>query len=62
MASPELFERLLLKFIPMKRIGGPEDIAQAAVRLASGRSDYAHSTAIYSDGHMTLYPEFVGAG
>jgi glucose 1-dehydrogenase len=62
LTSPELFDRLLLKLIPNKRIGEPEDIAQTAVWLASDQSDYVHGTTIYIDGGMTLYPGFIGAG
>jgi len=56
LTSPEIFDRVLLKLIPCKRIGEPEDIAQAAVWLASDQSDYLHGTTIYIDGGMTLYP------
>lgn len=62
LTSPEIFERVLLKLIPCKRIGEPEDIAHAAVWLASDQSDYVHGTTIYVDGGMTLYPGFIGAG
>jgi glucose 1-dehydrogenase len=62
LTSPELFESILLKLIPSKRIGEPEDVARAAVWLASDESDYVHGTTIYVDGGMTLYPEFIGAG
>jgi len=60
--SPEIFERVLLNLIPCKRIGEPEDVAHAAVWLASDQSDYVHGTTIYVDGGMTLYPEFIAAG
>ncbi len=62
LTSPEVFDRVLLKLIPCKRIGEPEDVAQAAVWLASDQSDYVHGTTIYIDGGMTLYPGFIGAG
>jgi glucose 1-dehydrogenase len=62
LTSPELFESILLKLIPCKRIGEPEDVARAAVWLASDDSDYVHGTTIYIDGGMTLYPGFIGAG
>lgn len=62
LTSPELFESILLKLIPSKRIGEPEDVARAAVWLASDESDYLHGTTLYIDGGMTLYPEFIGAG
>jgi glucose 1-dehydrogenase len=62
LTTPEIFERVLLKLIPCKRIGEPEDIAHAAVFLASDQSDYVHGTTLYVDGGMTLYPGFIGAG
>jgi glucose 1-dehydrogenase len=62
LTSPEIFESALLKLIPAKRIGEPEDVARAAVWLASDQSDYVHGTTIYIDGGMTLYPGFIGAG
>jgi len=62
LTTPEIFESTLLKLIPAKRIGEPEDVARAAVWLASDQSDYVHGTTIYIDGGMTLYPGFIGAG
>jgi glucose 1-dehydrogenase len=62
LTSPEIFERVLLKLIPSKRIGEPEDVARAAVWLASDESDYMQGVTIYLDGGMTLYPGFIGAG
>ena len=52
----------LLKLIPQKRIGQPEDIAKAAVWLASDDSDYVNGTTLFVDGGMTLYPGFVDNG
>jgi glucose 1-dehydrogenase len=48
--------------IPYKRIGEPEDIAQAAVWLASDASDYVNGTTLFVDGGMTLYPSFEDNG
>ena len=62
LTSPELFDRLLLKLIPYKRIGEPEDVARLAVWLASDESDYVQGTTVYVDGGMLLYPGFIGAG
>lgn len=62
LTSPEAFERSLLQLIPSKRIGEPEDVARAAVWLASDESDYVNGITIYIDGGMTLYPGFIGAG
>lgn len=48
----------LLKLIPYGRIGEPDDVARAAVWLASDDADYVTGTTIFVDGGMTLYPEF----
>ncbi len=52
----------LMKLIPEKRIGQPEDVAKGAVWLASDDSDYVTGTTLFIDGGMTLYPGFVGNG
>jgi glucose 1-dehydrogenase len=52
----------LLELIPYKRIGEPEDIARAAVWLASDASDYVTGTSLIVDGGMTLYPAFAHGG
>ncbi len=52
----------LLTLIPYGRIGVPEDIARAAVWLASDDSDYVHGTTLFVDGGMTLYPGFADNG
>ena len=62
LTSPEIFESTLLRLIPSKRIGEPEDVARAAVWLASDESDYVNGVTIYIDGGMTLYPGFIGGG
>jgi len=62
LTSPELYESQLLRLIPYKRIGEPEDVARAAVWLASDESDYVNGSTIYIDGGMTLYPGFIGGG
>lgn len=62
LTTPELFDKLLLKLIPSKRIGEPEDVARLAVWLASDESDYVQGTTVYVDGGMLLYPGFIGAG
>lgn len=48
----------LLKLIPYGRIGEPEDVARAAVWLASDDADYVTGTTLFVDGCMSLYPEF----
>jgi glucose 1-dehydrogenase len=60
--SQEIYERVLLKLIPYKRIGEPEDVARATVWLASDESDYVNGNTIYIDGAMTCWPGFIGAG
>jgi glucose 1-dehydrogenase len=52
----------LMKLVPYKRIGEVEDIARAAVWLASDDSDYITGASIYVDGGMTLYPGFETGG
>ena len=52
----------LMTLVPYKRIGEPDDIAQAAVWLASEASDYVTGATIYVDGGMTLYPGFATGG
>ncbi len=52
----------LLNLIPYGRIGEPEDVARAAVWLASDQSDYVVGTTLFIDGAMTLYPEFREGG
>jgi glucose 1-dehydrogenase len=52
----------LMKLVPMKRIGEPDDIARAAIWLASDDSDYVTGTTLYVDGGMTLYPGFEAGG
>lgn len=59
--TPEAYAELM-KLVPYARIGEPEDIARAAVWLASDESDYVVGTTLYVDGGMTLYPAFAGAG
>lgn len=48
----------LLRLIPYGRIGEPEDVARAAVWLASDQADYITGTTLFVDGGMSLYPEF----
>jgi glucose 1-dehydrogenase len=60
-ATPEA-EAELLKLIPDGRVGLPEDIARAAVWLASDASDYVTGTTLFVDGGMTLYPGFSTGG
>jgi glucose 1-dehydrogenase len=48
----------LLKLIPYGRVGHVDDIANAAVWLASDLSDYVVGTTLFIDGGMSCYPEF----
>jgi glucose 1-dehydrogenase len=59
--TPEA-EAALLKLIPEDRVGVPEDIARAAVWLASDASNYVIGTTLFVDGGMTLYPGFATGG
>jgi glucose 1-dehydrogenase len=59
--TPQAY-RELLKLIPYKRIGEPEDIARAAVWLASDDADYITGQTLVIDGGMTLYPGFEAGG
>jgi glucose 1-dehydrogenase len=52
----------LMTLIPYKRIGEPDDVAQAAVWLASDAADYVTGATLFVDGGMTLYPGFSTGG
>ena len=53
------FERIVEKGV---HIGAMEDIARAAVWLASDEADYITGINLYIDGGMTLYPGFEAGG
>jgi glucose 1-dehydrogenase len=55
-------EKKLLQLIPYGRVGVVEDIAKAAVWLASDESDYVTGASLFVDGGMTLFPEFADNG
>ncbi|OFW22143.1 MAG: sugar dehydrogenase [Acidobacteria bacterium RIFCSPLOWO2_02_FULL_65_29] len=59
--TPEAYAGLM-KLIPYKRIGEPEDIGRATVFLASDLADYINGTSIFVDGGMCLYPGFATGG
>ena len=59
--TPEA-EAELRRLIPWDRIGEPEDVAAAAVWLASDAADYVTGTTLYVDGGMLLYPGFRTGG
>ncbi len=52
----------LMRLIPYKRIGEPEDIGRVAAWIASDQADYITGTTIFVDGGMTLYPGFEAGG
>ena len=60
-STPEAYASLM-KLVPYKRIGEPEDVGRAAVWLASDYSDYITGTSLFVDGGMTLYPGFEEGG
>ena len=60
-ATPEAYNDLM-KLIPYKRIGEPEEIGRAAVWLASDDADYITGVSLFIDGGMTLYPGFEAGG
>ncbi len=60
-STPEAYEALMT-LVPYKRIGEPEDIARAAVWLASDAADYVTGTTLFVDGGMTLFPGFATGG
>ncbi|MGD6815623.1 glucose-1-dehydrogenase [Metabacillus sp. 84] len=48
----------VLKMIPLGKIGEPEEVAAAAVWLASKEASYVTGTTLYIDGGMSNYPSF----
>ena len=60
-STPEAYAALMT-LVPYGRIGEPEDVARAAVWLASEESDYVTGTTLFVDGGMTLYPGFASGG
>ncbi len=59
--TPEAYQSLMT-LVPYKRIGEPDDIAQAAAWLASDHADYVTGATLFVDGGMTLYPGFATGG
>lgn len=59
--TPEAYADLM-KLVPYRRIGEPDDIARAAVWLASDAADYVTGATLFVDGGMTLYPGFATGG
>lgn len=59
--TPEA-EADLLRLIPYRRVGDPDDIANAVVAVASDLLDYVVGATLYVDGGMTLFPGFATGG
>jgi glucose 1-dehydrogenase len=59
--TPQAYAELMT-LVPYKRIGEPDDIARAAVWLASDAADYITGATLFVDGGMTLYPGFATGG
>jgi glucose 1-dehydrogenase len=59
--TAEAYEALMT-LVPYKRIGEPDDVARAAVWLASDDADYVVGATLFVDGGMTLYPCFAEGG
>jgi glucose 1-dehydrogenase len=60
-STPEAYSELMM-LVPYNRIGEPQDIAQAAVWLASDAADYVTGVTLFVDGGMLLYPGFATGG
>jgi len=60
-STPEAYADLM-RLVPYKRIGEPDDIAQAVAWLASDAADYVTGATLFVDGGMTLYPGFATGG
>jgi glucose 1-dehydrogenase len=60
-STPEAYAELM-RLVPYKRIGEPDDIAQAVAWLASDAADYVTGATLFVDGGMTLYPGFATGG
>jgi glucose 1-dehydrogenase len=53
-STPEAYASLM-KLVPYKRIGEPEDIGRTVAWLASDQADYITGASLFVDGGMTLY-------
>ncbi len=56
LATPELLEKVI-KNIPQKRLGKPEDVAAVVAFLASDEADYVTGTTYFVDGGLTYHYE-----
>ncbi|MBM7485945.1 MULTISPECIES: SDR family oxidoreductase [Bradyrhizobium] len=59
--SKEAYESLMT-LVPYRRIGEPNDIAQAVAWLVSDAADYVVGTTLFIDGGMMLFPGFASGG
>lgn len=59
--TPEAYDALM-RLVPYKRIGEPDDIGRVAAWLASDQADYITGASLFVDGGMTLYPGFEDNG
>jgi glucose 1-dehydrogenase len=48
----------IAKFIPMERLGTPQEMAEIAAFLASDAASYITGQTLFVDGGLTLYPSF----
>lgn len=53
--SDEIGENLLLRFIPMRRFGKPDELAALAVLLASDASGYINGQVLHVDGGVSQH-------
>jgi 3-oxoacyl-[acyl-carrier protein] reductase len=53
-AMPEAAKEAMLQMIPLKRVGLPEDVAEAALFLASGGASYITGQVLPVDGGMFI--------
>jgi glucose 1-dehydrogenase len=59
--TKEAYESLMT-LVPYKRIGEPDDIAQAVAWLVSDAADYVTGVTLFIDGGMMLFPGFATGG
>jgi glucose 1-dehydrogenase len=59
--TKEAYESLMT-LVPYKRIGEPDDIAQAVAWLVSDSADYVTGATLFIDGGMMLFPGFATGG
>ena len=53
-AVPEKFREAFVKAIPFRRIGKPQEVADAILFFASARSDYVTGQVLSVSGGLTL--------